>query len=234
MRPFCHFSGFVMVNSTIAASASEALDDVTEQASSTLDKLREQTDAVVQRVRPQLDVVANYARDEPTKALLISAATGAALMGLVALMSRSSGPRLPDSRDLRALKNEARDSGSSLLATLRDAALDLADRAHGAGKDALDTAHKYVDSKQSQATDATDSAVSKVSDTVTDAWKTLRDQASEKVDKLRPPLDAAAGYAKDAAGYARDEPARVALGVAAVGAVVIGLLALIRGSDSDY
>ena len=62
---------------TSPASASEALDNVKAQAANTLGKLREQTDAVVQRVRPQIDVVANYARDEPTKALLISAATGA-------------------------------------------------------------------------------------------------------------------------------------------------------------
>ncbi len=215
------------------ASASEALDVAKEQTASALDKLREQTDAVVQRVRPQLDVVANYARDEPTKALLISAATGAALMGLVALMSRPSR-RLPDSDDVRELQQETRDSGNSLLATIRDAALDLAGRAHSAANDALDTAHKYVESKQSRASGAADGAVGKLGDTVTDAWKTLRDQATKKADKLRPPLDAAAGYAKDAAGYVREEPARVAFGVAAVGAVVVGLLALIRGSESDY
>ena len=64
----------------------EAVDTAEDKAATTLQKLREQTDAVVQRVRPQIDAVSDYVRNEPTKALLVSAATGAALMGLIALL----------------------------------------------------------------------------------------------------------------------------------------------------
>lgn len=185
--------------------------------SSTLQKLREQTDAVVQRLRPQIDAVSAYTRDEPTKALLISAATGAALMGLVALLARSNGPL----DAARAVRDDARDSASSALSVIRDAALDLADRAHSAANDALGATQKYATDAQKRASATADS----VSDGVADAWQSLRDQAGPVVDKLRPQLDAAAAYA-------RAEPARTALGVAAAGAVLVGLMALIRRSDA--
>ena len=61
------------------------------RARTAVQKLREQADAVVERIQPQIAAVSNYVRDEPTKALLISAAAGAALMGLFALIVRSSG-----------------------------------------------------------------------------------------------------------------------------------------------
>lgn len=202
-----------MVDSTAAAHAAETTLDTT------LDKLREQTDAVVQRLRPQIDAVSTYARDEPTKALLIAAATGAALMGLVALMSRSGGR-------VQALQDDARDSGQSILATIREAALDLANRAQSTATDALGTAQKYVETQQGRAQDTADSAASRVSDTVGKAWQSLRDQAAEGVDKVRPRIDAAASYAKE-------DPARVALGVAAAGAVLVGLMSLIRHSERD-
>lgn len=219
-----------MVTSTTAASA---FDDAKEQASITIDKLRDQTDAAVQRMRPQFDAVTTYARDEPTKALLISAATGAALMAVVALMSRSSSVRLPDARDVRQAGRNVRDSGNSILAALRDAALDFADRTQSAAGDALGSAQKYVETQQTRVSETADSAAGKVGETVSDAWKSLRDQAVQGIDKIRPQIDAAAGYAKGAASYAKEDPARVALGVAAIGAVLIGLLSLVRSSQRD-
>ena len=69
-------------------------------------------------------------------------------------------------------------------------------------------------------------AAESVTETVADAWKSLRDQAAPMVDKLRPQIEAATNYA-------RDEPARTALGLAAAGAVLIGLMAMIRSSHSD-
>ncbi len=202
----------------VTTAAQTTADAAEEAATSTLQKLRDQTDAVVQRVRPQLDAVSDYARDEPTKALLISAATGAALMGLVALLSRSS-----------SRSGQARGAVMSTMATIRDAALDLADRAHSAANDALAMtqsaaaqAKKLAETTQKRAQDGADT----VSDTMSDAWKSLREQAAPVVEKYRPQIDAVTQFAKD-------DPARTALGVAAAGAVLVGLLAMIRGSGSD-
>src|ERR1051326_8302446 len=95
-------------------SATGADDD---SSTTTAQKLRDQADAVVQRIQPQIAAVSTYARNEPTKALLISGAAGAALMGLIALMVRSGGRSTP------------RSFAKSTMAAIRDAALDLADSA---------------------------------------------------------------------------------------------------------
>jgi ElaB/YqjD/DUF883 family membrane-anchored ribosome-binding protein len=188
-------------------------------------KLREQADAVVQRIQPQIAAVSTYARNEPTKAILISAATGAALMGLIALMMRSGSRSAPSS------------FASSTIAAIRDAALDLADSAQSMASDALGTSQKRansaLDSTHKRAASALDSAKSQaaaaadtVSETVADAWKKVRDQAAPMVDKVRPQIEAAATYVKD-------DPTRAALGLAAAGAIVAGLYALARQAQGD-
>ena len=222
---------------TLAAKANVAYQSASQA-------VREQTDAVVQRIQPQIEALSSYARSEPTKAMLMSAAAGAALMGIVALLMRSGGGR----PDVRELSSSAGSVAGSTLSAIREAALDLADRAHSVARDALDSTHKRatgaIDSGHQRAADAVGSSEKRandglstaqkraaemadsVSETVADAWQSLRDQAAPVVDKLRPQLEAAASYAKD-------EPARAALGIAAAGAVLIGLMALIRSSDSD-
>ena len=69
-------------------------------------------------------------------------------------------------------------------------------------------------------------AADSVSEAAADAWKKVRDQAGPVVDRVRPQIDAATQYVKD-------DPARAALGLAAAGAVVAGLLALIGRSERD-
>lgn len=177
-----------------------AMTKVRDQADGLVDKVRPQIDAMVEKVRPQMDAIAAYAREEPTKALLISAAAGAGLMGLLGLMAR------PASR-----KEQATSAATSAMSALRDAAVDLADRAHDAAGDALGSARKRASS---------------AADTVAETWQSLREQAAPMVDKLRPQLDAVATYAKD-------EPARTALGVATVGAILLGLFSLARSSETD-
>ena len=54
----------------------------------------------------------------------------------------------------------------------------------------------------------------------------MRDQAAPMVEKIKPQIDAATAYAKE-------EPARAALGLAAAGAIIAGLIALTRQSDDD-
>ena len=43
---------------------------------------------MVDKLRPQLDSVMDYAKDDPAKALLLAAAAGAALMGLVSTLTK--------------------------------------------------------------------------------------------------------------------------------------------------
>jgi ElaB/YqjD/DUF883 family membrane-anchored ribosome-binding protein len=227
-------------------------------------RLREQADAVVQRIQPRIAAVTTYAREEPTKALLMSAATGAALMGLVALIVRTSR------RQTVPGQVRAASFASSTMAAIRDGALDLVDRAQAMASDALDAAQQRAagaldsaqqraasafDAAKARANDAVDAARQRASDTldasqkraaealdsakkraaaaaesvsgsVGDAWKSVREQAQPVVDKVRPQIDAVASYA-------REDPARAALGAVAAAALVIGLVALVRRSQDD-
>jgi len=213
-------------NTSTAAQEPTAVDEGNETRTA-VQKLREQADAVVERIQPQIAAVSTYVRDEPTKALLISAAAGAALMGLVALMVRSSGrSQVPGAS-----------AGRSAMAAIRDAALDLADSAQTMALDALEATQKRaadaLGTTQARAVDAlgatqkrASAAADSVTESVADTWKKVRDQAAPVVEKIKPQLDAAAAYAKE-------EPARTALGLAVAGAVIAGLIALARQSEDD-
>ena len=184
-----------------------------------LQKIRDKTDAVVESIQPKIAAVSDYARNEPTKAVLIAAAAGAGLMALLALLARSSRPATPVS------------AGQRTMSAIRDAAIDLADRAHSVATQAIGSAHKRassaVDTAEQQASaaqeriDAVKQRASDVADSVAETWASLREQAAPVVDRLKPQFDALASYAKE-------DPTRAALGVATAGAVLIGLLALLR------
>jgi hypothetical protein len=53
-----------------------------------MEKWRDQAQPLVDKVKPQLDQVMDYAKDDPAKALLLAAAAGAALMGLMSTLTR--------------------------------------------------------------------------------------------------------------------------------------------------
>jgi|SRR5450755_4512736 ElaB/YqjD/DUF883 family membrane-anchored ribosome-binding protein len=175
-----------------------------------MQKLRDKTGAVVDRIQPKIDAVSDFARNDPTKALLISAAVGAALMGMLSLLVRSGGRASP---------------GARAMASIRDAALDLADRAHVAATDAIDAVHQRAADAQAKTEDLQKRA-GDVADRVTETWQNLREQAAPVIDRLKPQLDAVASYAKD-------DPVRAALGVATAGAVLFGLISLIKRSGAD-
>ncbi|MEP7301580.1 MAG: hypothetical protein ABI699_08620 [Caldimonas sp.] len=207
--------------SPLASDSEFGSDDacaVTAQLESNrvLQKIREKTDAVVEKIQPRIAAVSTYARDEPTKAVLIAAASGAALMAMVALMMRTSRP-------------STLGRGVRTMAAIRDAAIDLADRAHSVASDAIDSAHqraadaqKHVETAQKKAGEVHKRA-GEMADSVAETWANLREQAAPMVERLKPQFDAVASYA-------REDPARAALGVATAGAVLVGLLALIRRS----
>ena len=183
-----------------------------------LQKIRDKTDAVVERIQPKIAAVSDYARNEPTKAVLIAAAAGAGLMALVALLARGSRP-------------SSVSTGQRTMSAIRDAALDLADRAHSVATEAIGVAHKRasgaVDVAEHQAgeakqrLEAMQKRASEVADSVAETWASLREQAAPVVDKLKPQIDALTAYAKE-------DPTRAALGAATAGAVLIGLLSLLR------
>lgn len=259
-------------------ATSAASDKPTDDDGPTaVQRLRDQADAVVNRIQPRIAAVSSYAREEPTKALLISAATGAALMGLVALIVRTSG-RSP-MRDLPDLPARGRTAAlaSSTISAIREAALDLAGRAQAMASDALDAAQQRasdafdfgqhraasaLDAAKARAGDAYDStrkratesldaqsqraadalddakkraaaAADSVSSSVGDAWKSVREQAQPMVDRVRPMVDKVRPQIDAVAGYAKEDPARAALGAAAAAAIIIGLVALARRSQDD-
>ena len=205
-------------NQTGYASDEELSVTAQLESNRVLQKIRDKTDAVVERIQPKIAAVSDYARNEPTKAVLIAAATGAGLMALIALLARPS-------------RSTPASTGRRTMAAIRDAAIDLADRAHNVASDAIGMAHKRasssVDTAEHQAGEAQKrleamrARASDVADSVADTWASLREQAAPVVDKLKPQIDALATYAKE-------DPTRAALGAATVGALVLGLLGLLR------
>jgi len=78
-------------------AAAPLLDRAAEQANTlakrSIDALRESSTHLLSKAQRASDSTVGYIKDEPVKAMLIAAATGAALMALVALLSRSSRDR---------------------------------------------------------------------------------------------------------------------------------------------
>jgi ElaB/YqjD/DUF883 family membrane-anchored ribosome-binding protein len=192
-------------NTAHTAGDDSLAEKATKESNRVLQKLREKTDAVVDRIQPRIDAVSTFARNDPTKAMLIAAATGAALMGVLGLLVRASRPASP---------------GARAMASIRDAALDLADRAHVAATDAIEAAHQRAGVAQQKVDDVQKRAAA-VADSVTETWQNLRDQAAPVIERLRPQIDAVATYAKE-------DPTRAALGVVTAGAVLFGLLSLLK------
>lgn len=210
---------------------------------SAMQKLRSQADAVVDRIRPQIETAQDFARNDPMKAVLMSAAAGAAVMAVIGLVVRASSRPSP----VRRLEREG-SRAASYLASVREAAVDLADRAQNAahsalaasqsawsrGRDAVDRGRDQVErgreaveegrsafeTQRKRATDAAHDAQESLAET----WSSIRDQAQPLIDKLKPQLDAAVDYA-------RADPARTAIGLATAGAVLVGLLSLLGDHD---
>lgn len=210
---------------TTTEAPSPSTTDAGDDGKTAVQRLREQADAVVERIQPQIAAVSTYARNEPTKALLISAAAGAVLMGLIALLVRSS------------TRSAVSSAGASAMAAIRDAALDLADSAQSMAEDALDATHKRASAAMDATRDRAASALGAtqeraaaaadtVSESVAEAWKKVRDQAAPVIEKVKPKVEAATAYVKE-------DPARTALGLATAGAIIAGLIALARSSQDD-
>jgi ElaB/YqjD/DUF883 family membrane-anchored ribosome-binding protein len=68
---------------------SHASEQVGALAQRGVDSVRQTSQHLRERTRDAADGTVQYIKDEPVKAMLIAAATGAALMALVSLISRS-------------------------------------------------------------------------------------------------------------------------------------------------
>lgn len=66
-----------------------ASDQASTMAHRGLDAIRESSHQLSEKARHASDSTINYIKEEPVKAMLIAAATGAALMALITMMSRS-------------------------------------------------------------------------------------------------------------------------------------------------
>lgn len=79
----------------IRDQAAPMVNRAAEQASALAhrgaDAVRESSRQLRERAAQASDTTVSYIKDEPVKSILIAAATGAALMGLVSLMGRSRG-----------------------------------------------------------------------------------------------------------------------------------------------
>ena len=69
-------------------SARQKAHDALDGLTNTMQSVKEQANATLEKLRPQIDTVASYAKEEPTKALLIAAAAGAIVSGLLIAAAR--------------------------------------------------------------------------------------------------------------------------------------------------
>jgi ElaB/YqjD/DUF883 family membrane-anchored ribosome-binding protein len=78
----------------LRSQAAPLLNRVSSQAEAAarrgIEAVRDTSQQLRERAMRASDSAVGYVKDEPIKAMLIAAATGAALMGLIALLSRSS------------------------------------------------------------------------------------------------------------------------------------------------
>ena len=70
-----------------AAPAMEHLNDVAQRS---VDSVRDRAQQLRERAMRVQDTTVDYIKDEPVKAMLIAAATGAGLMALLSLLARPS------------------------------------------------------------------------------------------------------------------------------------------------
>ena len=73
----------------LRAQAGPLMDKAQDAARRGMDAMRESTQQLRERAQRATDTTVAYVKDEPIKSMLIAAATGAVLMGVIALLSRS-------------------------------------------------------------------------------------------------------------------------------------------------
>jgi ElaB/YqjD/DUF883 family membrane-anchored ribosome-binding protein len=200
-----------------AQAADAALQQTTRQAldliGDSLETAKEQACKLWDDVRPQLDKVANYAKEEPTKSVLMAVVAGALIVTLVTASRRSKPPVdvAASKKWLRAFAADAAERARELAQDKADQAREAAEDAHGAARrslrevaaDAADQFKARKDDAVESAKAARDSAVESAKRAATQAYEgvsdrlqDLRGKADPLLEQIQPQLDNVAGYAK--------------------------------------
>ena len=83
-------SGAAPVEERIEAASAHAAGDARASAQVVKEAVRDTSQQLRERAVQAQDMTVAYVKDEPIKAMLIAAATGALLMGLITMLGRSS------------------------------------------------------------------------------------------------------------------------------------------------
>jgi ElaB/YqjD/DUF883 family membrane-anchored ribosome-binding protein len=212
----------------MASKASDATRGAAEEAidslSASLKSAREQAAGLVDKIRPQIDTMAGYAKDEPVKAVLIAAASGAALMAVATLCSRPS------------MRRRVREGAQSLRDAASESASGLTERASRAADRATQTARSTLESTRQAARSAFDGGSNgasngashgpfeHIADRVSEGAQALSEKAAPWVEQWRPQLDSVKDYAKE-------DPTKALLIAATTGAALVGLIMALGHSD---
>ncbi len=202
-----------MTATTPSDTAESTVDSFTSKLADTSRRLQSTaTEMYEERVRPSVEAVTTYVKDEPVKTMLVAAACGAALMGLVAMASRSSSRSPIGSMSPRGARR--------MVQSAADVAAQMAHDAIDRASDKADAAMKSTRGAAQSARDGAATAFDSLSDTM----KGWRDQAQPLVDRIQPQLDSLTAYAKN-------EPAKSAMILAAAGALIAGLVSMATSDD---
>lgn len=199
-----------MTPTTTSESTASSTDSFTTKLADTSRRLQDSAAGMYEeRVKPSVEAVTSYAKEEPVKTMLIAAACGAALMGLVALTTRSSSRASVTPRSARRMAQSAADTATQMAHDAIDRASDKADAALKSTRGAAQSARE---------------SASSAFDNLSDTMKGWREQAQPFVDRIQPQLESLTAYAKS-------EPAKSAMIVAAAGALIAGLVTMATSSD---
>ena len=201
------------MNSSTDPYASNSADDSTDEAlqqtarqaldllSDSLNTAKDQAVRMWDDMRPQLDKVASYAKEEPTKSVLMAAVAGALVVTVVMASRRSKAVDVEASKQwLDKLASNAADRARSLAMDKAEQAREAAEAAQGTARRSLrDLASTAADEAMAMKDNAMETArraASQAYDGVSDRLQDLRGKADPLIGQIQPQLDNVAGYAK--------------------------------------
>ncbi|MDP9043965.1 MAG: hypothetical protein M3O01_04085 [Pseudomonadota bacterium] len=156
-----------------ATTLDTAAEKVADQAASAYARVADAAQAAVDSASGTVDDLSEMVVRNPLPSALIAAATGAGLMALLAMMSRSSEPypaSVIPTRKLRGIDYDA----------IKQQIADLTDR--------IGKALPRDEAKQ---------RASEASETLADTWKDVREQALDLIGQIQPQATAAVKLARD-------------------------------------
>jgi ElaB/YqjD/DUF883 family membrane-anchored ribosome-binding protein len=184
------------------SGADQVLQQTTQQAlgliTDSLNAAKDQACKVWDDMRPQLDKVASYAKEEPTKSVLMAAVAGALIVTVVMASNRSK--RAVDvegsKKWLRALAADAADRAKAKAEDARAAAESAQEPARRTLREYASTAADEAKAMRDSAVESAKRAAAQAYDGASERLQDLRSKADPLLDQIQPQLDSVAGYAK--------------------------------------